>query len=95
MPTPQFSFVWQTAMHPPIQVGTRTLTPRSRVVGLRWAQGGWLWQFPVAVEVTEDGTAGGAVQRLPIVDGTRWVVLAMALGTLWLVWRARRRPLHE
>ena len=72
------------------QLDTVTVTPISRLVGLRWSGGGWLWQFPLAVEVT----TGTQQQRLRVSNVTRDTILALYAGAmlvvlaLWLFQRA-------
>lgn len=51
----------------PTAVGDATLTPESRVLSVRWPNGGWVWNRPVAVVVEQEGLT----ERLPIVDVTR------------------------
>lgn len=79
------------------EIGPYTLTPIVQMIGLRWPGGGWLWQFPLAVEV--EG-AGEEPRRLPIPDATRTVLwflyalvslfIAAAILSLWLQRRNRQ-----
>jgi hypothetical protein len=55
----------------PITVEETTLTPQSQVLTVRWPNGGWVWNRPVAVLVEQDGE----IERLPIVDVTRYAQL--------------------
>jgi hypothetical protein len=57
----------------PTAVDDATLTPQSRVLSVRWPNGGWVWNRPVAVVVEQDGRT----ERLPIVDVTRIAQLTL------------------
>lgn len=93
-------WIWRsypTATH---EINSMNVTPIAHSIGLRWqgerSQGGWLWQFPRAVEV--ENVREGTSQRLPIFDITRigvWLFYALSLllvifsVALW--WQGRRR----
>ncbi|MCC6453374.1 MAG: hypothetical protein IT328_00375 [Caldilineaceae bacterium] len=88
-------WIWQRYATPTHQIGSYTITPVMRSVGLRWPNGGWLWQFPLAVEVAEED---GTQQQLPIADPTRsavWflytLLLLFAVATLFALWSSRKR----
>ncbi len=51
----------------PTTVDDTTITPETRVLSVRWPNGGWVWNRPVAVVVEQEGQ----IERLPIVDVTR------------------------
>ena len=62
-----------------------SITPQSQALSLRWPNGGFVWNRPVAVRVEKDGQ----VERVPIVDITRlaqvilWGLSGLfALGTV-------------
>lgn len=74
-------WIWRSHAVKSYHFETQSVTPIVQSIGLRWPGGGWLWQFPVAVEV--EAHADGTQQRLPIPDPTRAVV--WFLGTLALV----------
>jgi hypothetical protein len=57
----------------PTTVGEATLTPQSQVLTVRWPNGGWVWNRPVAVLVEQDGES----ERLPIVDVTRMAQIGL------------------
>ena len=57
----------------PITVDETTLTPQSQVLTVRWPNGGWVWNRPVAVLVELDGET----QRVPIMDVTRIAQLGL------------------
>ena len=57
----------------PTPVGEVNLTPQSQVLTVRWPNGGWVWNRPVAVLVEQDGES----ERLPIVDVTRMAQLGL------------------
>ncbi len=93
-------WIWQRHATPTQQIGSYTLTPIMQSVGLRWRNGGWLWQFPLAVEVVEEDT--GAQQRLPIADPTRsavWflytLLLLLIIATGLSLWLGRKRKRQE
>ncbi len=58
---------WKTETGDSVEAGDVTLTPQSRALLVRWPNGGWVWNRPVAVMVER----GGETERLPIVDVTR------------------------
>lgn len=57
----------------PLTINDMTVTPQSRAFSLRWPNGGLVWNRPVAVIVERDGQ----VERLPIVDVTRYAQIAL------------------
>lgn len=78
----------------PVTVGGRTVTPQAQVLSLRlpWDRravaGGFVWNRPVAVVVEENGRS----QRLPILDVTRMIMLAVAVvstAVALLAWRKK------
>ncbi len=92
-------FIWRTLRAPAYRHGSISVTPVARAVGMRWPMGGWLWLFPLAVEVRQhDGKAAKQdkpPQRLPIFDVTRLVLILFLAGTLLALigwrWQSRRR----
>ncbi len=62
----------------PVQVRTMTVTPQSQALTIRLPFGGLVWNRPVAILVARDGK----VERIPIVDVTRQVQLALLALTL-------------
>jgi hypothetical protein len=68
-------FQWQIKNGQPMQVGGQTVTPQARVTALRLPFWGFVWNRPIAVLVEDDGR----VQRLPIPDMTRMIVLAVVV----------------
>ncbi len=70
----------------PIQAGDITVTPQSRALIVRLPFGGLVWRRPTAVLVER----AGQMSRIPIVDVTRVVQLALlgviALAFLATVW---------
>jgi hypothetical protein len=87
-------WIWRTYNAPTTEVGAYSITPIAQLIGVRWRGGGWLWQFPLAVEVETEGTH----ERLPIPYVTRtaiWLLyglftVALLIGILTL-WRTRRQ----
>lgn len=89
-------WIWHSHSNITYQIGSQSITPVTQSIGMRADWGGWLWQFPLAVEVedVEDGTQ----TRLPIPDPTRALVwflsaltLLLALATLVSLWQSRKR----
>lgn len=52
----------------PITIEETTLTPQSQVLSVRWPNGGWVWNRPVAILAEKDGES----QRHAIIDVTRY-----------------------
>lgn len=76
----------------PLSTEGTIITPQSQALTIRWPLGGFVWNRPVAVLVGE----GEAQERIPIVDITLWVRVALAAfgllcGTLIAVKSQRRR----
>lgn len=71
-------FEWRTISGDKIAIGDTTITPQSQALIVRWPNGGFVWNRPVAVLVERDeGT-----ERIPIVDVTRlaqWGLLGLSL----------------
>jgi hypothetical protein len=87
---------WQLRTGRPVEVGEITITPVARRLLLRWSHGGFVWQYPVAVLVEQEGEE----KRLPIPDPTRMAWYALIAATLMTVIilaliHRRRRILHE
>ncbi len=64
---------WQTLPGDEVTRGDVRVTPQSRALTLRWPHGGLVWNRPVAVLVERNGRS----ERIPIVDVTRVVQLAL------------------
>lgn len=60
----------------PIAAGKVTITPESLVASVRWSSFGYVWNWPVAVTVLQDGRS----QRVSIAD-----VTGLVTGLLWLL----------
>jgi hypothetical protein len=76
-------WIWQSHNNITHQIGSQSITPVTQSIGLRLDQGGWLWQFPRAVEVKD--VENGTQTRLPIPDPTRTLVWLLTALTLLLV----------
>jgi hypothetical protein len=63
----------ETRLGVPIKVGKRTVMPQSQAITIRFPFGGFVWNRPTAVLVTEDNQT----TTIPITDPTR-----LALWTL-------------
>ncbi len=64
-------FKWQTNSGTAVHINNTTLTPQSQSLTLRHPWGGFVWNRPVAVQVERDGE----MERVPIIDVTRMVLL--------------------
>ena len=86
----------ETRVGAPLTVGTRTITPQSQAVMVRLPIGGFVWNRPTAVLVTEDNQT----ITIPIPDPTRLVLWALTgVGVLvslfvWLFKREYGRRQH-
>jgi hypothetical protein len=72
-----------------VTVDDVTVTPRARALVVRLPQGGLVWNRPTAVTVER----AGAKRRVPVVDVTR--ILQLALVALAAAITAARRPYPE
>ncbi len=81
----EVTWIWQRSPGPTVRTGDAVVTPIARSVGVRWPSGGWVWSFPVAVEVA----TGDTVETQAIVDVTRVLLIALWFGTALAVWSAR------
>ena len=71
---------WQTHTGDRVAVGDVKLTPQSRALTVRWPNGGWVWNRPVAILVQREEQT----ERLPIVDVTRAAQVGLlGLGALF------------
>jgi hypothetical protein len=69
---------YETRNGDPIHAGEITVTPHNGVLTVRWPNGAWIWNRPLAITVEE----GSFVHRQPVVDITRqsqWILLGLAL----------------
>jgi hypothetical protein len=85
-------WIWRSHTNRTHQIGSQSITPVVHSIGLRWPGGGWLWQFPLAVEVEDEDN--GTQKRLPIPDPTRdvvWFLCALALIALFIAALTLRR----
>ena len=60
---------WQTGSGEAVVAGDTRVTPQSQALIIRWPNGGFVWNRPLAVGVERNGTR----ERIPIVDVTRLV----------------------
>jgi hypothetical protein len=67
-----------TSQGAPIQVGDRVITPQSQALKIRFSRWGFVWNRPVAVLIEQEGN----VQRVPVVDITRWILWGISGGVL-------------
>lgn len=67
---------WQTVSGDSVTVDGVTVTPQSQALTIRWPNGGFVWNRPVAVLVNE----GETMERINITD----VNLIVRLGLLGL-----------
>jgi hypothetical protein len=73
-------FQSQSVSGSPVQVGDITVTPQSRALIVRLPFGGLVWRRPTAVLVER----AGQTSRIPIVDVTRVVQLALLGASLFV-----------
>ena len=71
---------WTTLAGTPVTVNELTVTPLAQSLTLRWGQGGFVWNRPVAVLLSRDGQS----KRVPIPDVTR-LVQVILLGIVLLI----------
>jgi hypothetical protein len=64
---------WQKHTGEKVTIGDAGITPESQALIIRWPNGGFVWNRPVAVLVER----GETVERIPIVDVTRVAQLAL------------------
>ena len=73
----------------PIIAGERMITPQSQFVMVRFPFGGFVWNRPTAVVVTENNQT----QTIPITDPTRlalWTFTGISVIVSLFVWFSRR-----
>jgi hypothetical protein len=92
--------IWRKEADHTYHVGVHTVTPVAQSIGLRWQSGGWLWQFPLAIEMKNE--ENGAHRWLPIPDPTRAIVwglyaltLVVAIAAARRAWRKGQRARQE
>ena len=90
----QKRFKMETVSGETMTVDDVAVTPQSQALTLRWPNGGWVWNRPVAVLVER----GEVEERIPIVDVTRLAQLGLfglslvfvVLGlVMWVMGRSR------
>jgi hypothetical protein len=90
----QERFKRETMSGETVTVGDVAVTPQSQALTVRWPNGGWVWNRPVAVLVKR----GEEEERIPIVDVTRVAQLGLfglslvfaVLGmVMWVMERSR------
>lgn len=64
---------WKTVTGNPVQIGEVTVTPQSQALTIRWPNGGFVWNRPVAVMVVR----GEETEHIPVVDVTRMAQLGL------------------
>ncbi len=80
---------WQGGSGHPVTAGEITVTPQSQALIIRWGQGGFVWNRPVAVVVERPGQT----QRIPVLDLTRilqWSLIATS-AVCWIGFLLLRR----
>jgi hypothetical protein len=86
-------FLGQKQVGEPVLVGDRVIRPESRLVGMVLPVGGFVWQMPTAVSVTQHNET----TRLPLVDVTRtavWMIWGL-MGVGLMLMRMNKRRLGE
>jgi hypothetical protein len=71
---------WPTLATEPIAVGDTTITLQARALSLHLPFGGFVWNQPAAVLAERNGQ----MERIPINDVTRAILLALASATFAL-----------
>ena len=71
-------FQFNTQAGEPVQTGDVILTPESQALVVNGPFGKFIWNRPTAVIVQR----GETVERLPVVDVTRWAILGLAGGAI-------------
>ena len=71
---------WQRSQGKPVKIGDLTIVLEARSLIVRWPHGGYVWNRPVVMIVNRHGKT----QRLPIVDVTRRLELALLSAPLVL-----------
>jgi hypothetical protein len=61
---------WQTISGPPQTFSDITIRPQSKALVVRWPNGGYVWNQPVAIVAEKDGIS----ERIPINDVTRQAI---------------------
>lgn len=78
-------FLLETRTGTPITVRGMTIRPQSRVIGLRWPGGGFVWNRPFGIQVERDGQT----EEHRIIDVTRFArvfLYAFAILLPALLW---------
>ena len=74
----------------PKYAGLYTLTPQTLMLNVRFGGVGYAWVWPIGVIATR----AGMVQRIPIIDATRWALFSIWFGVAFaglVIWLSRRR----
>ncbi|CAN5461542.1 hypothetical protein BH10CHL1_BH10CHL1_50400 [soil metagenome] len=58
---------WATLPGEPVRINQLTVTPLAQSLTIRWSQGGFIWNRPIALLVTKNRQT----ERIPIPDVTR------------------------
>ena len=80
----------ETSTGEALTVGETTVTPQSQALIIRWPSFSFVWNRPVAVIVDR----GGQIQRVPIIDATRfvtWGLIGVSLVFSVIITMAVRR----
>ena len=89
-------FHLETQTGEPQTFGDATITPQCQALIVRWRHGGFVWNRPIRVIVDR----GGQIERLPIIDVTRyvtWTFVGLTVLFSVIISRAvaqRRRDTH-
>lgn len=64
---------WESTWGDKITIGHTTITPQSQALMIRWPNGGFVWNRPIAILVERKGQT----ERIPIIDVTRLAQLQL------------------
>ena len=87
---------WETTTGEAVSVGDFTVKPQAQAVSVRWPNGGFVWNRPVAVLVQQ----GDQETRLPILDVTRLAQiglfgLSVIFTTIFLMLSMKRKKVKS
>jgi hypothetical protein len=89
-------WIWRRHATRTHQIGSQRITPVVQSIGLRWRGGGWLWQFPLAIDLQDETT--GTQEHVPVPDPTRMILwflytltFVVIITSLMILWQGRQQ----